>query len=54
MFGRASDGRFYELEDLSLPANLQALCEAVPESEFRDDVSSTELRKKNDAILGEQ
>lgn len=45
VFGRASDGCFYELADLNLPDNLRALCEAVPESEFRDDISSTELRK---------
>lgn len=44
VFGRAVDGGFQGVEDLDLPASLRSLCEGVPESEFRVDVSSTELR----------
>jgi hypothetical protein len=45
VFGRAIDGRFLSLEDLSLPEPLRPLCDAVPGEEFRDDTSSTELRR---------
>ena len=44
VFGRAIAGRFSGLDDVALPAALRALCTAVPEAEFRQDVSSTELR----------
>lgn len=44
VFGRVVGGAFQGLEDLDLPAALRALCDAVPESVFRVDVSSTELR----------
>ena len=45
VFGRTADGPFVELHDLNLPTNLHALCDGVPESEFREDISSMELRK---------
>jgi hypothetical protein len=45
VFGRELDGRFVTLGDLNLPTELRRLCDEVPESEFREDVSSTELRK---------
>ena len=45
VFGRTADGPFLVLHDLNLPTNLHALCDGVPESEFREDISSTELRK---------
>ncbi len=48
VFGRESEQGFEALEDLHLPASLQSLCDAVPESRFRVDVSSTELREKKD------
>jgi hypothetical protein len=48
VFGRVIGGRFQTLSDLNLPAELRSLCEEVPASEFREDVSSTELRAKAD------
>ena len=44
VYGRRMNGRFLVLEDLDIPAALQALCTGVAESEFRNDVSSTALR----------
>ncbi len=44
-FGRATDGQFLTLGDLNLPAELRDLCDEVPAAEFREDVSSTALRK---------
>jgi nicotinamide mononucleotide (NMN) deamidase PncC len=45
-FGRIVNGRFQTLADMDLPPALRALCDEVPESEFREDVSSTELRRR--------
>jgi len=47
VFGRALDGSFQTLNELDLPRALQQLCEAVPETVFRSDVSSTELRRQD-------
>ena len=44
VFGRAIKGRFRTLSDLELPPALLELCEEVSADEFREDVSSTELR----------
>ena len=44
VFGRMIGDRFCTPSDLELPAALRAVCDAVPESEFRDDTSSTQLR----------
>lgn len=44
VFGRVVAGVFQGLSDLDLPGGLRSLCERVPESEFRVDVSSTQLR----------
>jgi nicotinamide mononucleotide (NMN) deamidase PncC len=44
VYGRVVDGRFETLADLDLPPELAALCNEVPASAFREDVSSTELR----------
>lgn len=44
VFGREFDGRFQALSDLTITPALRALCEEVPASEFREDVSSTALR----------
>ena len=44
VFGRVHEGNFTSLSDLALPAALAALCEEVPETEFRLDISSSELR----------
>jgi hypothetical protein len=45
VFGRAKEGRLATLAEMQLPGDLAELCEEVPASEFRKDVSSTELRK---------
>jgi hypothetical protein len=47
VFGRAQGQRFLSLSDLTLPGNLAAICDEVPAAEFREDVSSTELRKRH-------
>jgi nicotinamide mononucleotide (NMN) deamidase PncC len=44
VFGRQWDGKFHTLADLGLPPALASLCDQVPETEFREDVSSTDLR----------
>jgi hypothetical protein len=46
VFGRVAEGRFRTLDDLQLPSELARLCRGVPESLFRQDVSSTELRRQ--------
>ena len=46
-FGRVMNGEFKVLSDLTLPPALAAICDEVPASEFREDISSTELRSKN-------
>lgn len=45
VFGRVSSGQFRSLADLDLPPNLAALCDEIPESNFRLDISSTEIRR---------
>lgn len=45
--GRAdSQGEFKGLESMSIPQDLKEMFIPVPESEFRADISSTELRKR--------
>lgn len=44
VFGRRVGDRFVGLNDLRLPPALRTLCSGVPEAEFREDVSSTEIR----------
>ena len=46
VFGRLLQGKFLELDDLQLPPTLRALCEGVAATEFRQDVSSTALRRR--------
>jgi len=46
VFGREQEGRFVGLADLNLPSPLSDLCREVPAEEFREDVSSTSLRKQ--------
>ncbi len=46
VFGRNVGNQFVTVDDVVLPAALRALCTAVPEAEFRDDISSTHLRKQ--------
>jgi nicotinamide mononucleotide (NMN) deamidase PncC len=47
VFGRQHGERFQTLSDLDLPAALRALCDGVSAAEFREDVSSTELRARS-------
>jgi hypothetical protein len=46
-FGREQGGQFQTLADLDLPAELRQLCDGVPAEEFREDVSSTQLRGRD-------
>ena len=46
VFGRTVDGAFKGLDDLDLPAALRSLCTAVPEADFRQDISSSALRQQ--------
>ena len=48
VFGRRTGAGFATLESVDLPASLRALCDGVPEAEFRADVSSTDLRRARD------
>lgn len=47
VFGRNIAGEHRELDSLDLPPALHALCEGVSTSEFREDVSSTQIRATN-------
>jgi hypothetical protein len=47
VFGRAIGERFKSLGDIRLLPALAKLCEEVPATEFREDVSSTELRRNS-------
>lgn len=44
VFGRQSASGFQTLGDLELPRELRSICDEVPGSEFREDISSTQLR----------
>ena len=44
VFGRALGQRFQTLTELTLPAELQSICQGVSEDVFRHDISSTDLR----------
>ena len=44
VFGRSVDGRFLSPSEINLPSQLRGMCQEVPQSEFHDDISSTELR----------
>jgi nicotinamide mononucleotide (NMN) deamidase PncC len=46
VFGRSIGGSFIRLSDLDLPASLASICREVSESQFRQDVSSTEIRRQ--------
>ncbi|HEY1598732.1 MAG TPA: hypothetical protein VGG64_03975 [Pirellulales bacterium] len=47
VFGRKTAEGFEMLADLSLPPGLREICEQVPAGTFREDISSTELRRKS-------
>ena len=42
--GRALEGAFRTLAEAAIPAGFSPLFQALPESAFRADISSTELR----------
>ena len=46
--GRLQEGTYQTLEDLDLPRAASALFASLPESEFRMDISSTQLRAGKD------
>lgn len=46
VFGRSIGGSFIRLSDLDLPAPLASICREVPETQFRQDISSTEIRRQ--------
>lgn len=46
VFGRADESQFRQLRDLQLPPVLAGLCRAVSAEQFREDVSSTQLRRQ--------
>jgi len=45
VFGRETNGSFRSLSELNLPPLLTAICEEVPESVFRADISSSAIRR---------
>jgi hypothetical protein len=44
VFGRLIEGRFRTLEDIEIPSSLRELCEGLSGDEFREDISSTQIR----------
>lgn len=46
VLGRLEGQRFISFDDLSLPPSLHALCQGVPESVYRNDLTSTQLRQQ--------
>ncbi len=46
VFGRQVEGVFRTLSELPIPPQLARLCQEVPRADFRDDVSSTQLRAR--------
>ncbi len=46
VFGRLVEGRFLGLDGLELPPALRRLCQGIPAERFRQDISSTELRRQ--------
>lgn len=48
LFGRRLESGFADPRSLELPRVIRELCEAVPPTEFRNDVSSTELRRQEE------
>ena len=49
VFGRQVEGVFRTLRELPIPPQLAQLCQEVPQAEFRDDISSTQLRARRSA-----
>ena len=44
--GRLHNGEFQGLENIGIPAGFEELFIPIPETLFREDISSTELRGK--------
>ncbi|MYA62274.1 MAG: hypothetical protein F4X94_06845 [Dehalococcoidia bacterium] len=44
--GRVEGGSFKTLEDLPIPPDYAEMFTQIPESAFREDISSTELRRQ--------
>jgi hypothetical protein len=44
--GRLQEGKYLALADIDVPAGFAALFAAIPEEDFRVDISSTELRSR--------
>ena len=49
VMARAAEGKVRELADLHIPTEFANLFEGVPADEFREDLSSTELRKASES-----
>jgi len=47
VFGRQIGERFMTLEDLELPSALRRRCSGVPEARYRNDISSTAIRRQS-------
>lgn len=45
VYGRTLNNSFMSLADVDLPSGLRTLCRTVAESEFRQDISSTDIRQ---------
>lgn len=52
VFGRVDGASFKTLDDLDLPETLATLCDGVTEAEYRQDLSSSELRATS--VLADQ
>lgn len=48
VFGRMEHGEFVTLDDVDVRDDLKAICTGINEATFRADVSSTEIRLKNE------
>lgn len=46
VLGRICDACFRTLEDLAMPETLREICVEISETDFREDISSTELRRR--------
>lgn len=46
--GRESGGDFHTLEEVAVPEGFRPLFQAIPEAQFRADISSTELRERDE------
>jgi hypothetical protein len=44
--GREDSGAFYTLDEVDVPQGFSPLFQEIPESRFRNDISSTALRGK--------